>query len=127
MEVYRIITLPLPLLNNKTTNLCTMYKPSTYLAVMIEKNYYFEMSREDFKSCSGNPIKHCNISMIIRTSTYLSCAFSIFNNNIVRLMTICDSSLMADNNITQQFIPLIDDFFFVMGLGNGPAITNTAH
>ena len=114
-EVYRVITIPLPLLNNQTTNLYTTYKLPTYLAISTDKNYYIEMSQEDYGTCSGTPIKQCKSNMAIRTTSIPSCALSIFNDNINRLTKICDSTLTTDKKITQQFIPLVDDSYFVTG------------
>ncbi len=114
-EVYKIITIPLPLINNQTNNLYTTYKLPQYLALSTDKNYFIEISHEVYESCLGSPIKQCKNSLAIRTSNIPSCALSIFNDNMEGLTQICDSIMTIDNKLTQQFIPLVDDTYFVTG------------
>ena len=71
-EVYKIIKIPLPLIFNQTNNLYTTYKLPTYLAISTNKNYFLEISLEDYEACSGSPIKQCKISWAIRTDSVLS-------------------------------------------------------
>ena len=44
-EVYKIITTPLPINNNQSMNMYTIYKLPTFIALTTKRNYYIELTR----------------------------------------------------------------------------------
>ena len=44
-EVYKIITTPLPINNNQSMNMHTIYKLSTFIALTTKRNNYVELTR----------------------------------------------------------------------------------
>ena len=122
-EVYKIITIPLPIHNNQTSNEYTLYRLPQYLAIATTKTYYIELSQNEYDLCTGFPIKHCKHNLPIKPTTQLSCALAIFNDLTNKVPKLCDSTLIVDNTITQRFIPLQDNTYFVTGpVDNAPWI-----
>ena len=114
-EIYKIIVIPLPVNYNNSTNMYTTYKLPTMLALTTNKNYYIELTQDDYESCKGLPVKHCSSNLPIRPSSQPSCALAIFNDDMDLVKTICDSTLTIDNNISQQIRHIQDDTYFVTG------------
>ena len=114
-EVYKIMTIPLPLHSNQSTAMYTTYKLPTYLALTTNKNYYIELSHDIYETCIGLPIKHCASNLPITPSSRPSCALAIFNDDMDTVKNICDSTLTIDATISQQIIHIQDDTYFVTG------------
>ena len=122
-EVYnKIITIPIPIHNNQTSNEYTLYRLPQYFAIATSKTYYMELSQDEYDLCVGFSIKHCKHNLPVKPTTQLSCTLAIFNdlNNKVpkknnKVPKLCVSTLIVGDTVTQRFIPLQDNTYFVTG------------
>ena len=80
-ELYKIITIPLPINNNQSTNMYRTYKLQTFLALTTNRNYCIELTRNEYKSCKESPVRHCSSKLPIRPSSQPSCALAIFSDD----------------------------------------------
>ena len=81
-EVYKIISVPLPLNNNQSLHMYTLYELPSLLALSVDKNYYIDLSNEQYETCIGTPIRHCSHNNAIQTTSRPSCAVAIFTNQL---------------------------------------------
>ena len=115
-EAYnKIITIPMPIHNNQTSNEYTSYRLPQYFAVATSKTYYTELSQDEYDLCVGFSIKHCKHNLPVKLTTQLSCALAIFNDLNNKVPKVSVSTLIVDNTVTQRFIPLQDNTYFLTG------------
>ena len=122
-EVYKIISVPLPLNNNQSLHMYTSYELPSLLALSVDKNYYIDLSNEQYETCIGTPIRHCSHNIAIQTTSRPSCAVAIFMNQFNKISSICKSTLSLHTNLPQQIYSLGGNTYFVTGTQDAEAWT----
>ena len=98
-EVYKIISVPLPLNNNQSLLMYTSYELPSLLTLSVDKNYYIDLSNEQYETCIGTPIRHCSHNIAIQTTSRPSCAVAIFTNQLNKISSLSKSTLSLHTNL----------------------------
>ena len=114
-EVYKIISIPLPLNDNQSAHMYTTYKLPPLVAISVDKTYYIDLTQDQYELCKGDPIRHCSMNIPIQTIQQPSCAVAIFLNQMDKIAKLCDSTLSLHKILPQQIYSLGDNTYFITG------------
>ncbi|KAK3100591.1 hypothetical protein FSP39_022245 [Pinctada imbricata] len=104
LQLYKIITLPVPL-NNTSNHATQLLNIPDYLAVTHHHDYFVHLSSTDLQKCTSTPLSLCTNNLPLSPLSTPDCIMAIFENKPKRVAKLCDFRFVP-NILKSQLIEL---------------------
>ena len=106
LQLYKIISLPVPTPTNKTTKHATkLLDLPQYLALTYQHDYYLPLSTDDLTNCVHGPIVFCSFNKALIPITVPDCSLALFQNNVKQVSRLCNFRFL-ENHLSHDIIEL---------------------
>ncbi|CAC5387891.1 unnamed protein product [Mytilus coruscus] len=106
LQLYKIISLPVPTPTNKTTMHATkLLDLPQYLALTYQHDYYLPLSTDDLTNCVHGPIVFCTFNKALIPITVHDCSLALFQNNVKQVSRLCNFRFL-ENHLSHDIIEL---------------------
>ncbi|CAC5379943.1 unnamed protein product [Mytilus coruscus] len=106
LQLYKIISLPVPTPTNKTTMHATkLLDLPQYLALTYQHDYYLPLSTDDLTNCVHGPIVFCTFNKALIPITVPDCFLALFQNNVKQVSRLCNFRFL-ENHLSHDIIEL---------------------